>query len=411
LLSEYCVVSCPCTTVCLKLPHRICMRSATFGGRGRGSVRGRTTLANAAEAVIAPSGGYKAKENRAQPIVNRGYSNEKVEKVIEVDSSGNSHSAVVQHLQAIYEPVGSGFGNDHSDNVDQSDMQYGEVTYAGMKSLYDSFQIGQKDVFYDLGSGTGKLVLYVALRGEASKSVGLEAGERRHRSAEKASQRLDEELDAQTANGTDGNRLLRAPCGEHEVVCADISKMKYEDVTVVMICNLCMSMGLQSRTINCLLRCPSFRRLVTTTAPPANPRLKLLRTVRVETTWAKISCWHVYDILPAAAKSNPQKFGLRAGGGGVEKIHRASSVPALPKFPPQERVQGQASARKQPAEAAETSPNEASATSRPLSREQNSARSLARSASRQSPRLASKAENAAETKVAEPSSARPKWQG
>ncbi len=36
------------------------------------------------------------------------------------------------------------------------------------------------DVFYDLGSGVGKLVLYMALSNLCAKAVGLEIGERRH---------------------------------------------------------------------------------------------------------------------------------------------------------------------------------------------------------------------------------------
>ena len=40
-------------------------------------------------------------------------------------------------------------------------------------SAHDVFS--RQDVFYDLGCGVGKLVLYVALRGAAQRSVGLEA--------------------------------------------------------------------------------------------------------------------------------------------------------------------------------------------------------------------------------------------
>eukprot|EP00913_Durusdinium_trenchii_P009626 g9044.t1 len=56
-------------------------------------------------------------------------------------------------------------------------------------------------------------------------------------------------------------------------------------------------MGVQSRTLNCLLRCPCFRRLVSITPLP-HTRLKLVRSVLVSCTWAKVSAWQVYDVLP-----------------------------------------------------------------------------------------------------------------
>ena len=96
----------------------------------------------------------------------------------------------VTMLQKVFAKGSSGFGSDVTEeNIDRANMQclairtllildtlrYGEVTYQGMEKLYDALDLKKDDVFYDLGCGVGKLVLYVALRGGPQRSVGLEA--------------------------------------------------------------------------------------------------------------------------------------------------------------------------------------------------------------------------------------------
>eukprot|EP00931_Biecheleriopsis_adriatica_P068522 TRINITY_DN4246_c0_g1_i1.p1 TRINITY_DN4246_c0_g1~~TRINITY_DN4246_c0_g1_i1.p1 ORF type:complete len:328 (+),score=62.00 TRINITY_DN4246_c0_g1_i1:79-1062(+) len=213
--------------------------------------------------------------------------------------AGNSHVDVVGCLEKIFSKGKSGFGSDRTaERVDPCNLQYGEVTYQGMEPLYDALGLRKGDVFYDLGCGVGKLVLYVALRGEISRSVGLEVGERRHVLAEGACKQLSGELEIQRAGGISELPTLGAACADFSVLLADISRQRYFDPTVVVLTNLCMDMGVQNRTVTCLLRCPSFRRLVSITPMLPHARLKLVGSVQVACTWAKVSAWQVYDVLP-----------------------------------------------------------------------------------------------------------------
>eukprot|EP00927_Polykrikos_kofoidii_P074191 TRINITY_DN70169_c0_g1_i1.p1 TRINITY_DN70169_c0_g1~~TRINITY_DN70169_c0_g1_i1.p1 ORF type:complete len:366 (-),score=38.39 TRINITY_DN70169_c0_g1_i1:110-1207(-) len=249
----------------------------------------------------------------------------------------NSHVDALGYVDFVYRNAVSGFGSDfanHADgspaDVDNSNLQYGEVTNSGMETLYSAFELKPGDVFYDLGSGTGKLVLYVALRGVTGRSVGLEIGTRRHAIAELARDRLalhlgQQNKDAscqQAIRSSEGDatpattavlklRPLQASCAEFAVHLADISRFRYQDVSVVSFCNICMEMGLQNRTLGCLLRCPSLRRLVTATPMVPHARLRLRRSVRVACTWARISSWHVYDVL----EPQPRKGRLDAARG------------------------------------------------------------------------------------------------
>lgn len=233
-------------------------------------------------------------------------------------SAAGSHAAAVTRLMSVYGKSATGFGNDFAtEGVDQSNLQYGEITYAGMEALYPALQLSPGDVFYDLGSGIGKLVLYVALRCQASRAVGLEVGERRHALAEAAAGRLVAEL-GDAAKSFGGNY------GSVELLRADISRQRYHDASVVVLTNLCMDQGVQNRTIDSLLKCPSLRRIISITPLPPNLRLKLTRTVRVSCTWAKVSTWQVYDTLPPSGVRNAASY---AESAAARKVSPPSQPP------------------------------------------------------------------------------------
>lgn len=57
---------------------------------------------------------------------------------------------------------------------------YGEILYYSMNKLIAEMQIEANDVFYDLGSGVGKIPLQVFLKTTVQKSCGIEALTKRH---------------------------------------------------------------------------------------------------------------------------------------------------------------------------------------------------------------------------------------
>eukprot|EP00747_Dinoflagellata_sp_TGD_P067488 gnl/TRDRNA2_/TRDRNA2_155294_c0_seq1.p1 gnl/TRDRNA2_/TRDRNA2_155294_c0~~gnl/TRDRNA2_/TRDRNA2_155294_c0_seq1.p1 ORF type:complete len:365 (+),score=42.50 gnl/TRDRNA2_/TRDRNA2_155294_c0_seq1:45-1139(+) len=241
----------------------------------------------------------------------------------------NSHDTAVSFLKSAYKDVPTGFGGDFTtEHVDSMNMQYGEVTYAGMESLYGALKLVPGDVFYDLGSGVGKLVLYVALRGEVSCSIGLEVGEKRHKFAISANENLGREIVRRASlPGSNAEEsalaMLDLPCAERSVRLADISKTRYHDASVVLMCNLCMDMGIQRRTLDQLLKCPVLKRLVCT-SPLPHARLKLARNVKVACSWARTSSWHVYEVLSQEEAQEVLKQG-RSGG----RIRSTSCVRAI----------------------------------------------------------------------------------
>ncbi|CAD7940539.1 unnamed protein product [Amoebophrya sp. A120] len=251
----------------------------------------------------------------------------------------DDHADVVSVLERAYAGAGGGVRNEISGFVfdrpgdgcpfvDSGNLQYGEVTFEGMRKVYKYLNLRPGDTFYDLGSGVGKLPLYVFLRTAAENlsqcsSFGLEVGERRHDLACMARERLRKMLStfnpSSAASGTTSSSpawmescsslLDKCPDLTSERVKSgckfylqDISTQRYDDANVVVLSNLLMDGGIQKKTLEQLLRCRSFRRLLTVRVVH-HPRLKLKTCVHVECTWAKICSWHVYDVLPPSGIS------------------------------------------------------------------------------------------------------------
>lgn len=60
---------------------------------------------------------------------------------------------------------------------------YGEITVTSLARLLEYLDLGPDDVFYDLGSGIGKVVLQVAMTCDIRRVVGIEMAHSRHSAA------------------------------------------------------------------------------------------------------------------------------------------------------------------------------------------------------------------------------------
>ena len=58
---------------------------------------------------------------------------------------------------------------------------YGEILPKGIRKLYSKLDIQVNDIVYDLGSGTGKVVLQFAIETAAGTCHGIEIGETRYK--------------------------------------------------------------------------------------------------------------------------------------------------------------------------------------------------------------------------------------
>merc|ERR1712048_115875 len=106
-----------------------------------------------------------------------------------------------------------------------------------------------EDVFFDLGCGTGKVVITVALASEVCSSVGLELSETRVMSAVAAIQRADLETRCQA------------------VVENFLTSSRLADATVCFCCNTTLPNGTFAELLERMVKLPNLRLVATLKSP------------------------------------------------------------------------------------------------------------------------------------------------
>jgi len=112
---------------------------------------------------------------------------------------------------------------------------YGELTPRGVQRLLNVLQFKESDVFCDLGSGVGKVVLQVAMAVSLKKCIGVELVESRCRSAKTV---------LRTAQG---QGLIKAKRVSFR--CESFLDSNISDATVVYMCSTCYSTNLMRRIV------------------------------------------------------------------------------------------------------------------------------------------------------------------
>ena len=161
---------------------------------------------------------------------------------------------------------------------------YGELSIRGMRELRPRLDPQQGDVFYDLGSGTGRAVIQAALEWPVERAVGVELAASRNTIGEKALARV---ADASLRRKVD----LRV---------GDIIECKgCEDASLVYVASLLFDDPFMSRLGQRLSELPKLRRVAVLTrfpesalpgfvesaenaAPDNDPQV---RRERLEVTW------------------------------------------------------------------------------------------------------------------------------
>jgi precorrin-6B methylase 2 len=153
---------------------------------------------------------------------------------------------------------------------------YGEITPTGVSTIIDKLKINSRDVFYDLGSGTGRVCLQMYLDTRA-KCVGIESVPSRH------------DIAMQSANKLRTNKLCFYK--------GNFMTRDWSDATVVYICNTCFSDELHERIVTKLRKtCKKLRALVCMKAIESE-WLQLVSTIPTPTSWSSSSTCAVYAPL------------------------------------------------------------------------------------------------------------------
>lgn len=151
--------------------------------------------------------------------------------------------------------------------------QYGEIPYDSAAHILDDLDPSRRDVFYDLGSGVGKLVIQVYLTTSVKRSVGIELSQTRWDIAESCRKKLVE--DDHTANGRDLAFLNQ-----------NIATASFSDATICFISGLAFPLSLIQSVMDRLGSLGHDVKVMSILPLPEHPQFKFIKTYNLPMSWA-----------------------------------------------------------------------------------------------------------------------------
>jgi ribosomal protein L16/L10AE len=157
---------------------------------------------------------------------------------------------------------------------------YGEITHQSVNKLLDYLNLGTKDIFFDLGSGVGKVVLQTALITPIKKAIGIELSEVRHKDAisalEKAMQWVPD---------------IYHKC---EFRNADLMTQDLSQATVIYSCSTAFSLGFMKKITKRLAEYTHKFRVITLQDLPDERYFTLIDKIRLDMSWIRSTQVFIY---------------------------------------------------------------------------------------------------------------------
>lgn len=164
-------------------------------------------------------------------------------------------------------------------------LTYGEILYDGVNTIINNINITEKDVFYDLGSGIGKLVLQIFLNTPVKTSQGIEASLARHKVADNIFNKVVQQL-PELFEHKEGKRLLQSSQGNfllHDIL----------DATIIFIDSVCFSEETLKNISKILNNCPHLKHVISSRA--LTIKLPLEKKLQLACSWQPTTECYLYS--------------------------------------------------------------------------------------------------------------------
>lgn len=179
------------------------------------------------------------------------------------------------YLQMIYEGKGGYIlPPEEADTIykEGGHPQYGEIPYESAAHILGDLKLTNQDVFYDLGAGTGKLVLQVYLTTPVRRSVGVELSKSRWQVADACRKQVA--TDEHITVGRDLDFLNQ-----------NISEANLSDATVCFISGVAFPASLIQRVMDRLSALDHEVKVISVLPLPAHKRFTLTKTYNLPMSW------------------------------------------------------------------------------------------------------------------------------
>lgn len=154
---------------------------------------------------------------------------------------------------------------------------YGEILYPSVNKLLSVLNLTSEDIFLDLGSGLGKVVMQVFLKSDAAQALGIEYELHLHIQAQSAATTL----------------LSRLPLTQRRLhfLHADFLSCAYQSATVVLAGSPCFSPDMLFLLAQRLEQTPTLHTVLSLRPLPMLKRFRYITTMRIECSWDSSLCY------------------------------------------------------------------------------------------------------------------------
>ena len=157
---------------------------------------------------------------------------------------------------------------------------YGEILYPSIDKLLSAISLTEQDIFLDLGSGIGKVVIQVFLTSCVKAAVGIEILSDQHQRAYHVAQRVRDEL----PEFYNGGRQLAFLQG-------DFFQLSLQNATVVFMNSICFDQTMLRKLGRMLNDLHHIHTILTTRPLPYLERFRFRKVVHVECSWDSALCY------------------------------------------------------------------------------------------------------------------------
>lgn len=174
---------------------------------------------------------------------------------------------------------------------------YGEILPQGTFDMLWTVGAKPGDRFYDLGSGTGKVVALAWMAG--LRATGVELSKARWQASCKAVKNMS------TSDNHDDDHIVQSPTLGIDFLCASLYDVDFTDADVVFACSLLFSAELISKLAATARWMKPGSRIVSYQVFDG-PEFKEIGRFTTPTTWSRSTSWVVQEVV-----SNPSDESLR----------------------------------------------------------------------------------------------------
>jgi hypothetical protein len=183
-----------------------------------------------------------------------------------------------QYLDLIYQEITEN-QHDVSPNNRLVSESNGEIFYSSINKLLSKIVFAEQDVFVDLGSGLGKMVLQVYLQTSVKEVCGIELLPDLHAKAMLAAGRVQHDL----SHFQSGRKLV--------FVCSDFFKIDFQMATIVFINAICFGQDILMKLGQIINTIPSIHTVITLRPIDNLKQLFLKNILCLEGSWDSALCY------------------------------------------------------------------------------------------------------------------------